>query len=66
VPHSDKTLAGVLGIELGPEENTSTKFGARRIHLEELFLSGHEMKTSSRKISNRTLAVNLTNHGTEV
>jgi hypothetical protein len=38
VPHSDKTLAGVLGIELGPEENTSTKFGARRICLEELFL----------------------------
>jgi hypothetical protein len=63
-----------LDIELGPAPDLLAKFGARRIRLEELFLSGleelflsgHDRKTSSRKISNRTLAVNLTNHGTEV
>jgi hypothetical protein len=64
--HSDKTRAGVLDIVLGPARDASAKFGARRIRLEELFLSGHAIKTSSRKISNRTLAVNLTNHRTAV
>jgi hypothetical protein len=48
--HSDESLASVLDIVLGPVRDASAKFGARRIRLEELFLSDQGTRTSSRRI----------------